>query len=392
MSTHAHRQPSVYLDMASKTILLHIGTSKTGTTSIHQAERSGQLGRIRYPLWGSTSNHVLLALLYFPYAELSPGWYRGYPANDRRFQRTRDRFRSFLFEQLRSSDGAVISWEGLSTLSTDQAMRLRIDLESLGFRNFHIVLYVRDPADLYLSRTQQRLKNEHETQLVKDPDTVRYEFAQVAQRWAQVFPGSLIVRRFPTDPDRDVVDDFSDVLQRCMGVSLPRIPSRFNTTLSAEAMQILQDYREAFRTGPDDGVLTPDTAHLARFLQQSTKDLSQTKPELKTVVADRIRANHRADAKQLVECCGVDLGLPDHDPGPLPPHPSPYRVEEIVRSIDPMIIHQLLLRLARAELSRRPSQRPLPLRLAARAYHAVPDSLRPPRLDDRLRQLFTSKG
>ena len=62
-----------------------------------------------------------------------------------------------------------------------------------------------------------------------------------------------------------------------------------------------------------------------------------------------------------------------------------HRIDDIVESVDPDIVRELLLRLARVELGRRPAQRPLPLRLAARAYRAVPPAQKPAALDRWLR-------
>ena len=57
-----------------KTALLHIGTSKTGTTSIQKwlahAQQHGKLAPVRYPLWGSDSNHQRLVAVYKSYEDL----------------------------------------------------------------------------------------------------------------------------------------------------------------------------------------------------------------------------------------------------------------------------------------------------------------------------------
>lgn len=380
--------------MRPKTALLHIGTPKTGSTSIQEfltrAEMDGSLAPIRYPLWKGDRNHLRLTPLYRPYEELPPWWRHEFPANDKRFQRMRRQFRRYFFDELRSASGAIISAEGLGGFTPAYADQLRRDLESLGFKAFHIVLYVRDPADYFLSRTQQRLKTASEPEFVENPASFRYQFLQAAETWEQIFPGSLIVRRFPNSPDHDVVDDFADVVKQCMGVTLPRFTVRMNTTLSAEAMQIIQDYRQAF--WPDNGGnLTPDASWLVKFLKQSALDVPQTKPVLKPEVAELIRVNHSADAANILARYGVDLGLQNMHPTIAPPPQTSYHVEEILTSVDPEIVHQLLLRLARTELGRRPAQRPLPLRLAAGTYHSIPLARRPPRLDGWLRSFVKDR-
>lgn len=374
--------------MRSKPALLHIGTPKTGSTSIQEclarAEMGGSLGQVRYPLFRNDRNHRRLAPLYRPYEDIPQWWRHQYPVNDRRFQRMREQFRRFLFDELRSASGAIISAEVLGGFTPALVEQLRHDLESLGFNEFHIVMYVRDPADFFLSRTQQHLKTALGPTFVEDPVSFRYEFRQAAQAWEQVFPGDLIVRQFPRLPDHDVIDDFADLLKQHLDVTLPRLPVRMNTTLSAEAMQILQEYRQTF--WPESGgFLTPDAARLVRFLAESAKDLPQTRPVLKKEVAEQIRANHSADADVILARYGVDLGLGQLTPIPVSASRTMHRVDEIVEFVDPEIIHQLLMRLARSELGRRPAKRPLPLRLAGRVYRRVPPERRPPRLDSWLR-------
>lgn len=373
--------------MTSKPALLHIGTPKTGSTSIQEclarAELDGSLGRVRYPLWKSDRHHLRLAPLYRPYSDLPPWWRHAYPENDRRFQRMRRQFRDFFFAQLRDASGAIISAEGLGGFAPDLVARLRRDLESLGFDHFYIVLYIRDPADYFLSRTQQRLKTASEPEFVEDPVCFRYEFRQAAETWERIFPGRLIVRRFPDRDGHDVIEDFAELLERHMNITLPTRPVRMNTTLSAEGMQILQDYRQTF--WPDNGgFLTTDGTWLVRFLEQSHELVSQTRPALKSEIADKIRANHRADIEVINTQYGVGLQPPNNPAGNI--RSGLYnRVDQIVESIDPQIVYQLLMHLARAELGRRPAKRLLPVRLAARAYRMVPPEQRPERLADWVR-------
>lgn len=377
--------------MTPKTALIHIGTPKTGTTSIQrwlvQAQDAGSLASVRYPLWRDDYNHQRLVALYIAYEDLSPAMRQIYGPGGRRYERRRQRYRGFLFDELRAASAAVLSSESASVLfSPLLAARLREDLESLGFREFHVVLYVRNPADFFLSRAQEKLKGA-KSPFDMDAATFKYGFLRMAETWEHAFPGRLIVRKFPTDPSHDIIDDFAEVLQQCLGVAPPRVPLRMNTTHSAEAMQIIQEYRETF--WPDTEMLTPDAARLVEFLDRSRQDVPQTKPVLKPEVAEEIRANHTGDAELLYSRYGVDLGLGNCIPTAAIPRGDSHRVDEIVESVDPEIIRQLLLRLARIELGR---QRPLPLRLAARAYRRIPPAHRPVRAAAWVRSRINRSG
>jgi len=379
----------------AKSVVLHIGTPKTGTTSIQhslaRAQRNGGLGKVHYPLWENDNNQQRLAVLYFRPDELDallPSLRERYPSAEWDFRHMRERYRDMLFGELRSAEKVIISAEMLSYLFTPKrAAQLRDVLEKKGFRQFHIVLYVRDPAGYYLSSTHQSLRMSDELPLIKDPATFKYDFLRVAEVWEEVFPGRLIVRKY--DPNLDVLDDFRNVMQQCLGVALPRVPLRRNSTFSTEGMQILQDYREMFWSD-NGGYMTPDTSRLVAFLEQSSlaQDLHQTRPALKAPVAEQIRANHRADAEVLRSRYGVDLGLRNCGRVTVAPRIKPYRVDEIVQSVDPAVVHQLLLRFVRVGLVGPVAKRALPLRVAARVYRSVPTALRPAGLDAALKRRF----
>jgi hypothetical protein len=376
--------------MRTKTALLHIGTPKTGTTSIQEclarAEAAGALQPYRYPLFSGDRNHNRLTMLYLPHRDLPQVWLAKYSRDDDRFRRAQLRYRRFLFGRLRSADGAILSAESLSNHFSGSAIaELRRDLESLGFSKFHVVLYIRDPADFYLSRTQQALKwSLYGTSAVDDPASFRYRFRQIAETWEQAFPGSVTVRRYASGAQHDVSDDFSEVLRTILGVDLPRSEARLNTTLSAEAMVVLQDYRETI--GPDENsLLIPGLDRLAAFLAQSAERVPQTRPTLNSAFAMQIRANHREDAEFIKSRYGVDLGLgPAAGVAPLAARPV-WRVEDILESLDLDVVECLREEYRRAAT---PTRRPLAVRAAARAYRSVPYAYKPARLEAALRSRF----
>lgn len=375
--------------MTPKTAFLHIGTPKTGTTSIQNwlaaAGRRGELRPVRYPLYRSDVNQSRLITFYRP--DQVPGWMRSeFPANDERFQAWRRRYRKFIFDQLRAAPGAVLSAEALSDFTAPEVARLRADLESLGYGQFHIVLYIRDPADFYLSLVQQRLKATLKPPLPEDPRGFTYGFRRIAEAWEQGFPGRLIVRPYRTGPDQDVVADIGALLRQHMGVSPQRTPLRLNRTLSAEGMRILQDYRLRF-CSDNDNLMTPDAVRLLRFLERSTEHVPQTRPALKAAVAEQIRANHRADVELISSRYGMDLKLPEPEPCEPLPDRTTYRIDDILESVDPGVVQQLLLRLARTELGSPSADGSVAVRAATRAYRAIPPGWLSPRLEAWLRSL-----
>ncbi len=376
--------------MTPQTALIHIGTPKTGTTTIQEclarAESDGSLRPYRYPLFRGERNHNWLSVLYLPHGDLPPRRRMEHQRDDYRLRRARQRYKRFLFSSLRSAEGAILSGEVLGNRFTPAiAAQLRSDLESIGFQQFYVPIYLRDPADFYLSSIQQTLKRPfHRELVVPDPRSFRYPFRRSAENWEQVFPGSVIVRRYPSSAGYDVLEDFSQVLQGYLGIAVPPSKARLNTTISAEAMVVMQEYREA--VGPDEGGrLIPGLDRLVAFLAQSRRRIPQTTPKLKAALAETIRASHWEDAEFIKSRYGVDLGLGrDGVAWPLAVRSS-WRVEDIVESVDLDVVERLREEFRRAA---HPGRRPVAVRAAAWAYRAMPNAYKPARLDAALRSRF----
>jgi hypothetical protein len=377
-----------------KTALLHIGTMKTGNTSIHHglalAKAKGLLGKVAYPQWRGDVHQARLAALYGSekMSEYLPSLRERYPRDEGRFRHMLRSYRKYVFTQLQRGSGAIISAETFSHLfSSDMALALRRDLEGAGFRRFKVVLYVRDPADYYLSITNQNMRMTTVTPLVEDPATFRYTFLEMAEAWEAAFPGELQVYKYPAGASAEVFDDFNAVLDETFGIAIPRIPVRKNTSLSAEAMQAMEAYRNAFSPAMSRA-LTPDAALMARFLEQLIDALPQTKPVLKSEIAAQIRSNHAHDARELNRRYGVDLGLSEVASASRVPRTDPWTVEEILASIDPEIVRRLLLLTIRDGLARPKSKRSLSYRTASTIYRHLPEGAKSNRLRDMLKNVL----
>ncbi|GEN99407.1 hypothetical protein NSE01_12400 [Novosphingobium sediminis] len=377
-----------------KTALLHIGTMKTGNTSLHHglamAKANGILGTVAYPRWRGDLHQARLATLYGSERlwDKLPSLRERYPADEGRFQQMLRAYRKFVFAQLRRASGAIISAETFAHLfSADMALALRRDLEGAGFRKFKIVLYVRDPADYYLSITNQNLRMTTATPLVEDPASFKYAFLEMADVWEAAFPGDLMVRKYPAASGAEVFDDFNMVLKDTFGIAIPHIPVRKNPSLSTEGMHIMQLYRNA--VSPDSSrTLTADAALLARFLVQSIDALPQTRPVLKREMAALIRASHARDAHELHSRYGVDLGVGEEAPPCEAHRTDPWSVEEIVTSIDPEIMRKLTFLAMREGFARPRPKRSLPYRTASMIYRHLPQGAKSGRLRDMLKSVL----
>jgi hypothetical protein len=355
-----------------KTLLLHIGTTKTGTTSIQAALAGSRraIAPVCYPRSFGDINHNRLVMLYLA-GDQVPGYLQD-SYHGRLGKIKLGWYRRHIFGQLSSAGDAIVSGEQLSsTLSAEAARKLRSDLELVGFQRFHVILYIRDPADFFLSATQQRLKSPtSQPGLIGfDAASFKYEFRRMVETWQEVFPGEVIVRKFPGTSEGDVVSDFSALMQELLGVSLPAVMVRRNTTISAEAMQILQSYRSTFRVTNESG-LTPDVRRLLRYLESSSADIDQSKPVLKKRVVESIHARHTSDADFIFSRYGVDLGLPEVNPDPELDPSRTQRIDDLLETLDTDVVHQLLLGFAHS-ITAKTSKRSMPLRIAARIARTV---------------------
>lgn len=348
-------------------LLLHIGSHKTGSTSIQRAlayaEANGELRPAHYPLVGSSDGHHKLAWSYVPYEEWGPNERAHYPPDEAGRAKMFRRYRRSLFSQLRTTERAILSSECFTWLPRAEIGRLRRDLESLGFGEYRVVLYVRDPADYYLSWMQELLKRSAQ---VVAPVSFRYPICNLVDAWEQVFPGCIAVRNYSNGTNCDVVQDFSRITQEFLGVSVPRIPVRANETISAEGMEILQRYRLTFWSDRD-GVNTADSLRLVGFLQRSRDVVPQTSPELRAEVAAWIRACHREDFASVARRYGPELELNcAHVPRRLECDHDNLRVTDVLERVDQDTVTELLFRIVKEGLDWGPPKRVLAITIASR--------------------------
>lgn len=257
-------------------ILLHVGMPKAGSTAL-QTALAGARGRLaehgavypRGPFIPRTHN-FLIAGIEERKREL-PRLLRN--AYGDRLDQIAPAFERWMSE-LRAA--AARHPSGTMILSSEWLFRLRGDskfdrlaeiLRGIG-DSIEVVAYVRRPSDQYLSAAQQILKGSH---VIKPIAPIRYRtplegFARIAGRLHVVkydraaFPGGDIVRHFLESfvPEaRDVADTGGD--------------HAANTTISAEGMAILAEYRRVNHRRRRNR-FTTDTDKLLRAIR--TADLA----------------------------------------------------------------------------------------------------------------------
>lgn len=202
--------------------LLHIGHSKTGSSSIQRAmasHRTVLMERgVYYPQTPGWANHALIPASVAPPSlrenGIHPAFWGGLSAVER-IKHFRATFPEEIATSAASARLVVLSSEQCVFVLPDDASvrRLRALLQE-NFRRVRIVIYLRRQDEHFASAYTQRLRDgiiEHPVLPVGD-DTVRaeYDYCALLQRWANVFgEDSVIVRLFDTNEfvGGDVIDD-----------------------------------------------------------------------------------------------------------------------------------------------------------------------------------------
>lgn len=282
-----------------KTIILHIGSGKAGSTSIQAAlleyARTHKKCDFSYPQIERGGNQT------FRFAFCSPEEatinirkrFSG-PAGLNDFIGYQKMIKRAIRREALKHTKMILSSEFLFLSTKKEIAKIKKFLENIGFEKFGIVAYVRDPADYYLSVAQQALKNRSKMPL---PNNFNYDFISSIDRWSEIFDSSLVVvREFNTErlKGNDIITDFSDSIKSFdMDCNLPFVKPE-NQSMSAEFTQASQDYYSLF---PECNY-----SHIKAAIEKNTDILhSGSRPKLKPMVRSFIY-NDRRDQLDEAAC------------------------------------------------------------------------------------------
>jgi hypothetical protein len=277
--------------------VLHIGSGKTGTSSIQtfmnrNRERLADLGQL-YPKTPGVTRHIRLGLYIRPDDTLDDyiGWHRQRASSPKAFRKS---FRRRLFREINESglSRVLFSDEALYASSSESLRRLSRFTHRIAGR-LRLVVYLRRQDDHLASRYQQGMKigqTKRLTEWVNEPDLSRiYDYDARLRMWERLLdPDEFVVRRFERDSfvAGSLLQDFLDATGiDARAEEMDQGPSR-NVRLDAESVEflrILNLYRvenEAAKEGLIDNrklvkrlveqtrgpVLTLPTSSLDRFM------------------------------------------------------------------------------------------------------------------------------
>lgn len=285
-----------------KSAILHIGLPKTGTTSIQrmlfEAAKSGALPGVGYhlPFSGNMHSQHLLWALFRRDKPLSR-WPQ-FEINRLSAETSVQSALEQCWDRIAQSDKVVLSSEYFPSWSKEEVDALALRFREAGFSRVHVVVYVREPAQAYLSFAQQYIRAADRLPLPKD---FKPGYERAIEKFRTVF-GTVEVRVFDRHQMLDgcAVRDFVSVLEREFSIRVE--PQRLvvvnaNDTLSAEAMIVLLEWRRAHFS--NNNAVSTRGNRLVQVLLSSRKVIEQTKPVLKPAVARMVQNVSVSDVDYL---------------------------------------------------------------------------------------------
>lgn len=228
------------------------------------------------------------------------------------FQRKWSSFRN------RPTRSAVLSSEYLWRLPVESILELREWFVSHGITDFKIVVYIREPVSAYKSFLQQWLRMSDDLEPY-DPFAWSYDIRTNILSWESVFGSdSLIVRPFQRENlvGKSVVSDFYHVLSDIFSVHVSDNDDdqgllEDNESLSIEALSLIQELLSS--VSPEkrlDSAWTSSTAKFLRLLRAQQKYINATPMSIKPWVSRLIWTRHADDLAWLSRVYGTQFSAP----------------------------------------------------------------------------------
>jgi hypothetical protein len=350
-------------------LVLHIGSAKTGTSSIQallhrNRRRLADLGYL-YPRTPGERRHRRLGLFIQPDDALddTPGWKRQRFSSPEAFRKA---FRRRLFTEInRSGLSRVLMSEETLYGSPEEALRRLSRLIAPIARSVRLVVYLRRQDDHLVSRYQQLVKV-GETRRLADR-TRQIDFSKTYDHFARlgtwkhlVEPDEFVVRRFERDSfvDGSLYQDFLDAAGiNAQADELEPVEEPLNESLDAEAVEFLRILNIVRAENDTAAILPPGNRPLVVQLAAASRGPTLTLPApiLDEFMARWEQSNQRV-AREIVgdESGQLFRGPRRTDNTTTEQHLDPARLDHFLDLLElPEQIHDPLRRVAEREANNR---------------------------------------
>lgn len=326
-------------------LYLHIGTGRTGTQSLQQymKRNSDTLRRngVFYPLLDGKDHHNALAL---PVCGSKPPRYLRARFGDD-YQKNITSFHDYadkLAAEVRQAtpETLVLSSEFLGRAFAPDMGQILFDRLRQFSSDITVLVYLRNPADYYLSATLQTLKA---SGLLKHP---RKQGSRAILKSYAPLGATIRVREYNRKIllNGDVRDDFINGIDPDLVGALPIRPAERNETLSAEVMEIIQDYRNAYWANANNQFNEETNTLLDTLREAAQAESLYRKPQLRRDVAASLIALDE-DMVWLDRTFGFRFSDVDYDTTPvgLAPLDGAYRRVRDICDIDETLKERIAL-------------------------------------------------
>ena len=290
-------------------LILHIGSGKTGTTSVQAAFHNNQEElrslKISYPP-GETKDHNILEASVLEFDNLHRV-YRSMYSGNRDMPKT---IAMNLIKKIKStkSDYVILSGEYFFALSFSKAKAL-LDVLEIRPEDVKVVCYVRNPSSYWLSGVQQYLKGSWNLEGII---AAGYKFKNGLTNWGNTVGfENVIVRQFDKSKlvGNDIVTDFCHVISEITNceISIPSSGTK-NVSVYSEQCILMQELRKELLLVPENTFNT-ETRKLNRQIHVSSKNLNLTKMKFRPEVVQYIEHLHSEDMQWLKEKFKLDISL-----------------------------------------------------------------------------------
>ncbi|OWU82248.1 hypothetical protein ATO6_22650 [Oceanicola sp. 22II-s10i] len=317
-----------------RSVLLHIGDGKCGSTSIQAAlfDAGAELSKegVLYHAEKRVGGQAPLATLI------------GVTARAENMERLRARSRETLREIGRRAtehDAAILSGEKFIRANPGDFIGMLGEVFP-ELETITVLAYVRDPLSMYLSVEQQRLKA---SAWFAPPTQVR-DMSKALSRWRRSpRVNRMEVRAFDPQrfPEGSVVRDFETVLQGWRPGLKTRLPDiRENASVTAEQLVLLQRFRAKFF--PEVTTFGRETEGLLLFFHDLNRGGSLlNKPTLSQDAADVLTVCS-TDMVRRLNATYPSLDLPVRTPESTPVERSWDRIEDVLETVDWPVVDALI--------------------------------------------------
>ncbi|MFH5885716.1 hypothetical protein ACG2F4_15520 [Halalkalibaculum sp. DA3122] len=276
-----------------KTLHLHIGSFKTGTTSIQNTFHNNRknLNKLGFHYPGGKFNHHLS---YFATKAPTEEWPRSLKAKDKdKLSHIVDQYFSKLEDDLHADfEHQIISTEYLF-IDKEEYIKNYLDYLKKFSLEIKIYVFVRNPEELYKSIQQQIIKGRS---YITAPQEFFYNFKNVIEVWQKYCPVKVLEFRPGVDS--------CETLCNAIGIDVNKLskPDKFrNTSLSIQQILLLEKLQVN---------LYQDKENQLKSFVNIVKEINAPvpyPPKLKPEVQKFIQNKHRADLEWLKKNFGINF-------------------------------------------------------------------------------------